>query len=163
LLALVARYQASGAREPITVHSTFLARDGKGKAPIERPRLFPAGTSPSGGGVWFGYANPDFVLLIGEGLESTLSAMRLHGAQAGCAALSALGIERLVLPPEARRVRVFCDHDELQQGFAAAAIAARRWRAEGREVAMSQAATPGWDANDVLVSRLTSKPDEAAP
>ena len=163
MLALVARVQPSGLREPITCHMTFLARDGQGKAPLQKERLFPSGASPAGGGVWFGAIDPGAEVIVGEGIESTLSAMRLYGAQAGVAALSALGVEKLVLPPEARQVRIFADRDELQQGFAAAAIATRRWRAEGREVAMSQAATPGWDANDVLVSRLTSKPDEAAP
>ena len=164
MLALVARVQPSGQRGPITCHMTFLARDGQGKAPLQKERLFPSGASPAGGGVWFGAIDPGAEVIVGEGLESTLSAMRLYGAQAGVAALSALGVEQA---RPAARERGGCASSPTATSCSRASpprpIAARRWSAEGREVAMSQAATPGWDANDVLVSRLTSKPDEAAP
>jgi hypothetical protein len=75
--------------------------------------------------------------------------MRLLGLEAGCAALSDGGITRLVLPPEARRVRIFADHDELGWGLAAAVEARRRWENEGRAVTISIAHTVGEDANDL--------------
>jgi putative DNA primase/helicase len=137
---------------PVTCHQTFLDVDGSGKAPLERPRLFPAGVAPIGG-VWFGKADPGRTFVIAEGIESLLSALRLFGAEAGCAALSEGGIRRLVLPPEARKIRIFADHDELQQGLAAAVEARLRWRAEGREVAISHAREIGEDANDVWMRR----------
>ena len=59
--------------------------------------------------------------------------MRLSGVEAGVAALSELGIRRLLLPDEARRVRIYADHDEAGQGLSAAREAARRWKAEGRD------------------------------
>jgi putative DNA primase/helicase len=159
MLALVQRVSGDGLVE-LTCHMTFL--DGRGgKAPIERERLFPAGASPAGGGVWFGAStgsvtDPNLEFIVAEGIESTLSAMRIYGAAAGCAALSALGIERLILPPAIRRVRIFADRDELGQGFAAATIAARRWTAEGRKVVVSHAREVGEDANDVLLRRLAA-------
>jgi hypothetical protein len=64
----------------------------------------------------------------------------------------------LILPPAARQVRVFADHDALQQGLAAAGDAARRWRREGREVAVSYAREAGEDANDVWRKRAKDSP-----
>ena len=139
---------------PITCHQTFLQPDGSDKAPLEKPKLFPSGANPSGAGVWFGTPDPERELLVCEGIESALSGLRLYDLEAGCAALSTNGIRCLILPPVAKRVRVFADNDELQQGLAAAMDAARRWRAEGRAVVVSQSSEVGEDANDILLRRL---------
>jgi putative DNA primase/helicase len=120
------------------------------KAPLgKQSRLFAAGGRTIGGGVWFGVADPDHEFIVGEGIESTLSAMRIFGVSAGCAALSAFGICTLVLPPQARRVRISTDHDEHSQGLVAARDASRRWLSEGRAVAASISLKVGEDANDV--------------
>ena len=119
--------------EPRGSHMTFVRHDGAGKAPVDRPRLFSGGTTPCGGGIWFGKADPEREFPVAEGLESLLSGMRLSGVEAGGAALSELGIRRLLLPDEARRVRIYADHDEAGQGLSAAREAARRWKAEGRD------------------------------
>ena len=134
----------------LTTHQTFLEPDGFGKAPLGgKTRLFPSGVSPVGGGVWFCQPNGNEEFLVAEGLESLLSALRIFGVTAGCAALSAIGVRRLILPPEARKVRIFADHDELGQGLVAAREARWRWRSEGRAVAISRAENVGEDANDV--------------
>jgi hypothetical protein len=148
MVALVKRADGTD----ITSHQTFLDLDGKAKAPVEKNRLFPAGARPEGG-VWFGPANrPEIV--VAEGIESTLSAMRLFGLDAGVAALSESGIRHLVLPEAVRRVRIFADNDEFGQGLDAAGEARRRWIREGRVVAISQANLVGEDANDVLRKRV---------
>jgi Toprim domain len=103
--------------------------------------------------VWFGAAETAQELIVGEGIESTLSAMRIFGSAAGCAALSANGIRTLILPADARRVRIFADHDALGQGLTAAREAARRWIAEGRTVAVSIADAVGEDANPLKRQR----------
>ncbi len=147
----------SAAGEELTTHQTFLAacRDGSGKAPLgDKARLFVAGSGWAGGGIWFGEADPEREFLIAEGIESCLSALRLFGATSGCAALSEGGIRRLVLPPGAKKIRIFADHDTKGQGLAAAQAAKRRWTAEGRTVAISISPVIGWDANDVLLQRL---------
>jgi putative DNA primase/helicase len=149
-IALVTRFDGT----PVTCHQTFLKVDGSGKAPLEKPKLFPSGANPTGGGVWFGNVDANHEFIVAEGVESTLSAMRLYGAMAGCAALSCGGVRALILPPTARKVRVFADHDELGQGIAAAKDAARRWLAEGRSVTVTMASEPGEDANDILLRRL---------
>jgi putative DNA primase/helicase len=138
----------------ITTHQTFLEFDGGGKAPIEKPRLFVSGGRTSGGAVWFGQAHLDQEFVVAEGIESALSALRIYGVKAGCAALSAGGIRQLVLPVAAQKVRIFADNDELGQSIAAARDAARRWRAEGRVVAATMSEGTGEDANDVLLRRL---------
>jgi putative DNA primase/helicase len=137
-------------------HQTFLEEDGSAKARLlgEAARLFPSGSKVMGGGVWFGASNPKLQFLVGEGIESTLSAMRLYGAVGGCAALSAPGPTGLVLPAEARLVRIFADNDPDGKGLAAAVSARLRWRSEGREVRISHSPTVGVDANDVLMRRL---------
>jgi putative DNA primase/helicase len=150
--AMVALVRLADGTE-ITAHQTFLTADGR-KAPLgDKVRLFPAGVAPDGGGVWFGEPDAAREFIVAEGIESLLSALRIFSVSAGCAALSAGGIRRLILPPQARRVRVFADHDPLGQGVGAAREASQRWRAEGREVAVSIAAQVGWDANNVLVNR----------
>jgi putative DNA primase/helicase len=139
----------------LTTHQTFLEEDGSAKARIlgDKVRLFPKGGRTDGGGIWFGVVDPKREFIVAEGVESALSAMRIYGAPAGCAALSAGGIARLILPPGARRVRIFADHDPLNQGLAAAVLARARWRVEGREVAITRARQVGWDANDVWMKR----------
>ena len=137
----------------LTAHQTFLALDGSSKALVDSPRLFPAGVAPIGGAVWFGAIDADQEFVVAEGIESTLSSMRLAGASAGCAALSALGIRRLILPPAAKRIRVFADHDKREQGLNAARMAWQRWRAEGREVRVTLPNQVGEDANDIWIRR----------
>ena len=140
--------------EDITTHQTFIEPDGSGKADIEKPRLFAAGGKTIGGGVWFGVADPEREFIVAEGIESLLSALRIFGVTAGCAALSAGGIRNLILPPEARLARIFPDHDEDGLSVAAARDATRRWRGEGRTVRATMSETVGEDANDVLLARL---------
>ena len=79
----------------ITCHQTFLQMDGSEKAPVEKPKLFPSGVDPAGAAVWFGSPDPDHEFVVAEGIESALSAMRILGVAAGCAALSTWGIRCL--------------------------------------------------------------------
>lgn len=149
--AMVARVTLWDGTE-LTSHSTFLKPDGSAKAEIEKPRLFAKCDSIKAGAVWFGRARPDCEFIVAEGIETLLSALRLYGVGAGAAALSATGLRSLVLPGEAKRVRIFADHDP--EGFAAAATARARWAAERRQVTISHASEKGADANDVWLRRL---------
>ena len=122
------------------------------KAPLDRPRLVPAGAQVAGVGVWLGDLPAD-ELVVAEGIESALAAMLLYGAAAGCAALSAPGLAALILPASVRRVRVCADHDAHGRGLVAAHAAYRRWREEGRAVVVSMPNAVGDDMNDVLMRR----------
>ena len=149
--ALLARVALADGSD-LTSHMTFLTHDGHKAALGDKTRLFAAGGKTAGGGVWFGVPSPESEFLIGEGIESTLSGMRIFDCQAGCAALSANGIRALILPTAARRARIFADNDVLGQGVVAARDAARRWIIEGRAVVVSISEALG-DANDVLLKR----------
>ena len=129
---------------------TFLAADGSQKASFRKPRLF-LGVA-SGGAVRLGAVNPRVELVVGEGIESTLSYMQLYGLP-GWAALSANGIKNLVLPPEARRIVIAADNDRNGTGWKAAVAAARKWVFEGRRVRIDMPPIIGTDWNDVLLSR----------
>jgi hypothetical protein len=129
---------------------TFLSVDGSQKASFNKPRLFLGGAA--GGAVRLGPVSPDIELVIGEGIESTLSYMQMMGLP-GWAALSACGIAKLVLPPEARRIVIAADNDKNGVGLKAARRAARRWCGEMRRVRVDLPPVPGIDWNNVLVGR----------
>jgi hypothetical protein len=119
-----------------SVHRTFLSyteppvKAALGGVTLDPVRMTWLGTSVKGCAVWL--AAPAPTLLIGEGLESTAAAMKLHGLP-GWAALSAGNLKRhLELPPLVRRVVIAADND--MPGLAAANAAADRFRREGRAV-----------------------------
>ena len=135
---------------PAAAHATFLMPDGRGKAPISPPRKSFGPISgaavrlaPCRGGDW---------LVVGEGIETALACMIATGLSAW-AALSAGGIARLVLPPEARTVVIAADNDVSGIGERDARKAAARWLAEGRRVRIAMPPEPGTDFADVLLGR----------
>jgi putative DNA primase/helicase len=130
-------------------HVTFLAITGECKATIDPVRK--TFGLVSGGCVRLAPIQPDAWLVIGEGIESTLSAMQLTGL-GGWAALSAIGIEKLVLPPEANRIIIAADNDANGRGREAAEAAAQRFAREGRKVRISMPPHIGQDFNDVLLA-----------
>ena len=138
----------------VAVHCTFLAMDGSSKATIEPNRKFFGPVK--GGAVRLGSpVQDDQWLVVGEGIESTASAMQLWGAPSGWAALSANGLRNLVLPPEAQRIVIACDNDENGVGQAAARDAAWIWMEAERTVRVMLPPQPvppqsKTDFNDVL-------------
>src|SRR5262249_60396196 len=91
-------------------------------------------------------------LVMGEGLKTTLSVMQARGLP-GWAALSATGIETLILPPEANKIIIAIDRDENRRGQNAAQVAAERWLPEGRRVRAAKPPGAG-DFNDVLTGKI---------
>jgi hypothetical protein len=89
-----------------------------------------------GGAVWFGTVTPDTELVVGEGIETTLSAMKLWGTKAGVATLGTAGLKSLVLPQAARHVVIAADNDvpllgkKIGVGLRDARTARRLWLAE---------------------------------
>ena len=130
---------------PLAIHRTFLAREGRGKAPIEPAKMM-LGLC-RGGAVRLGEAGD--VLMVGEGIETCLAAMQATG-KAAWAALSTSGLRNLDLPDVVSEVIVLADGDD--PGEAAALDCALRWRREGRRVRIARPPR-GSDFNDVLVSR----------
>jgi hypothetical protein len=129
------------------VHRTYLRYDGAGKAPT------PAGTAKKmlgpcrGGAVRLAPAGE--TLGVAEGLETALSAMQIEGIPVW-AALSAVGVERVVLPAVAKHIMIFADRDEHGAGEKAAEKARARFEREGRTVTIKLPPEGHKDFNDVL-------------
>lgn len=102
-------------------------------------------------------ATPGSSLMIGEGLESCLSAAQATGDPAW-AALSTSGLRGLDLPDAVRDVVVLADGDD--PGEAAARDCALRWKREGRRVRIARP-PQGMDFNDLLLVRAPRIEDGA--
>jgi putative DNA primase/helicase len=90
-------------------------------------------------------------LVIGEGIETSISAGLMLKAPAW-AAISAPNLEfKLTLPASIREIIVAADHDG--PGLKAAKAALARWRGEGRVVKIARPQKPGEDFNDLWRSR----------
>ena len=142
MVALVTR-GADGV--PLALHRTFLARDGGSKAPVEPQKMM---LGPCRGGAVH-LAEPGDVLMVGEGIETCLAAMKATGHPVW-AALSTSGLRSLDLPADVRDVIVLADGDEA--GEAAAQECGWRWKREGRRVRIARPPR-GMDFNDLLVRR----------
>jgi len=142
MVALVTRGDDAA---PLAIHRTLLARDGAGKAPVDPNKMM---LGPCRGGA-VRLAEPAEVLMVGEGIETSLAAMQATGHPAW-AALSTSGLRALDLPASVREVIVPADGDEA--GEAAARDCARRWVRQGRRVRVARPPR-GLDFNDVLLGR----------
>jgi hypothetical protein len=142
----------NAAGEQIAIHKTFLKPDGTGKADLPKSQQRETCGPMKGGAVRLALYCPGSPMIIGEGIESTLSAMRLFRLS-GWAAICAAGVEGLELPAEIMSVVIAVDHDENGVGQRAALSAQARWTAEGRSARILLPPNIGEDFNDVLLSR----------
>ena len=132
---------------PLAIHRTFLARDGRNKAPVHPQKMM---LGPCRGGA-VRLAPAGDLLMVGEGIETCLAAMQATGHPAW-AALSASFLRTLNLPDDVRNVIIIADGDE--PGEEAACHAALRWKREGRRVRIARP-TPGIDFNDMLMGHAS--------
>lgn len=131
---------------PQAIHRTYLSRQGDDRKKMLGPI--------AGGAVRLGEVEDDGRLALAEGIETALSVQQATGIPTW-AALSAGGLERVILPESVREVLIFADSDTNGVGQQAAHKAAARFRAEGREASIifpcPQGATPEkLDFNDLL-------------
>jgi putative DNA primase/helicase len=152
--AMVALVTRGADHAPLAVHRTFLARDGRGKAPVEPQKMM---LGPCRGGA-VRLAARGVGMMVGEGIETCLAAMQATG-QPAWAALSTSGLRGLDLPTDVREVAILADGDE--PGEAAARDAALRWRREGRRVRIARP-PQGLDFNDLLLGRAPRGAERAA-
>jgi hypothetical protein len=133
----------------IGMSATFLRADGSGKVdlPAREQRQFYG--MVKGGAVRLETLGEP--LLVGEGIESVLSAMQLRGCLSGWAALSAIGLRSLDLPPEIESIVIAADNDDV--GIDATLFAYRRWSDEGRTVRIITPPDADKDFNDTLRTR----------
>jgi putative DNA primase/helicase len=126
----------------VALHRTYLARDGSGKARID-PQRKDLGPMK---GTAIRLSPVAEELIVGEGIETTLSYIQMSG-RPGWAAGSTAAMKLLMLPASVKTVIILADGDE--PGERAARYSAKRWLREGRRVKIIRA-PPGKDFNDVL-------------
>jgi putative DNA primase/helicase len=136
--------------EQIGVHMTYLRRDGDGKADLSKEFQRESRGLIHGGAIRLAEHDPDAELIIGEGIETTFSAMQIFG-RAGWAAVYAGGLKTMELPPGVRRIIIAADNDASGAGQRNALAAYDRWRAEGRLVRIKAPPAIGTDFNDILL------------
>jgi putative DNA primase/helicase len=127
------------------VHRTYLARDGRSKAPVEPAKMTLGPTA--GAVIRLAEPQPGRPLVIGEGIETAASAALILGCPPW-AGISASNLNRIKLPPAVVEVVIAADNDPV--GQREAERAARRWQAEGRRVRIATPNTAGTDFNDLL-------------
>ncbi|WP_431268681.1 toprim domain-containing protein [Dankookia sp. P2] len=95
-------------------------------------------------------------LVVGEGIETALSAAAMIGGGAW-SAISAGNLASLPLPPPPACPMVVIAADPDPAGERAAHDAAHRWRGEGRTVRIATPDAAGSDFNDLLRARLAAR------
>jgi putative DNA primase/helicase len=138
--------------EQTGTHMTFLRADYSGKADIGKDFQRECRGLVRGGAIRLTPHDPNRELLIGEGIESTLSAMQLFGLP-GWSAINAGGLKTIELPPAVRRVVIAADNDASGTGWRNALAAYERWTAESRSVRIKSPPIVGDDFNDTLIRR----------
>jgi phage/plasmid primase-like uncharacterized protein len=138
------------AGEILALHRTYLRPDGSAKADVPKPKKMLG--KVAGGAVRLGEIGADGILGLCEGIETGLSAMSACPGLPVWAALSTSHLEQAQLPPEAKEIVIFADNDSSGAGIRAAEATARRFRAEGRKVAIALPPEPDTDFNDLLLS-----------
>ncbi|MGE3993213.1 DUF7146 domain-containing protein [Pseudorhodoplanes sp.] len=140
---IAARCDVKG--DVIAIHRTWLRGDGSGKAAVEPQR---ADLGPVRGTA-IRLSPVASEMLIGEGIETTLAAMRLSG-KPGWAAGSAGMMKEMQLPPEVRVLRLLVDVNDEGAGERETAEAKARFVSEGRTVIRVRP-PHGGDFNDTLM------------
>lgn len=129
------------------IHMTLLARDGSARL----SKRLAKGSHPLGGAIRLYPLEPDKPLALAEGIETALAVHEATGWPVW-ACVSAGGLERVVLPPEALEVVVAADNDKA--GLEAANRLARRLLGEGRRVRIAKPPKPGADWLDVVAGEV---------
>lgn len=87
------------------IHRTYVADDGLGKAPMDKPKMM---LGPCDGVVMLMPMGADGSLGFGEGIETSLAAHKLFGVPTW-AGLSTSGMRSFVFPPGLKRLAIFAD------------------------------------------------------
>jgi putative DNA primase/helicase len=157
LIALVTRIEDG---EPLNLHRTWLAEDGRGKAPIERPRRLLMGHPSRGVIRLWPDAEVTMSLVLGEGLETCLAAARA-GLTPCWSTISAGNLAAFPVLPFLDGLTVLVDHDKpnpktgKRAGIEAARELVARYVAAGfdprRDLRIILPPTEGEDAADLEV------------
>jgi hypothetical protein len=148
---MLARITDAVTCEPLSLHFTYLNRDGTGKAPVDKPKRLLAGHVKKGGVIrlW-----PDdtvtYGLALAEGIETALTVAADFTpiwATVDAGNMAAFPVLDVI-----ETLQVFADHDFGRgcKGETAARACAQRWADAGREAYVLLAPVPGGgDWNDI--------------
>jgi putative DNA primase/helicase len=126
---------------PISVHRTYIDSDPKQR------KMMPPIEKITGAAIRLGITGSH--LIIGEGIETTLSGMLRYNCEYGYACISALGMETVILPEKVNEVTILADNDHSFTGQKAAFTLARRLDNDGLRVTVAMPLTAGKDFNDL--------------
>jgi hypothetical protein len=133
--------------QPVGIHRTYLAHDGRGKAPVAQSKLSLG--LISGGAIRLGAPGP--AILVGEGIETSMSGTLLDREhRPAWASVSAINMPKVALPPTISAVTFLADNDDKGVSLRETQKAKRRWLAAGRDARVA-VAPAGRDFNDVLM------------
>lgn len=134
----------------IGLHRSYLAIEDESvsKAPLDKAKKMLGRVA--GGAVRLAALGDGDRLALSEGIETGLAVMTACPDLPVWATLSTSGLEQVDLPPGVRRVLILADNDTSGAGLRAAEAAARRLRAQGRDVAVVLPPDEGEDFNDLL-------------
>lgn len=145
--AMIARFLAPDAAS-YTVHVTYID-DAGNKADVPKVRKLAPGSIPKGGAVRL--ASEAETMGIGEGIETALSAMKLHDVPVW-AALNVGNMTKWQPPAVAKNILIFADEDSNYAGQYGATALAHRLVSEGYRVEIRWPGQIDTDWNDVLIS-----------
>jgi phage/plasmid primase-like uncharacterized protein len=134
--------------KPVGVQVTTLTRDAKQKIEGFRAEARLTYGQTKGGHVVLGQADPEFHLVVSEGVETGLAAMKMFGNLPGIAALGAWNLP-FINPPLAREYLIAGDNDDA--GRRGAWALAAKLKLSGHRVRLAFPETAGTDWNDELV------------
>ncbi|MBB6012421.1 hypothetical protein HNR59_001766 [Aquamicrobium lusatiense] len=135
----------------IGLHRSYLSIEEEAvtKAPLDKAKKMLGRVA--GGAVRLADLGDGDRLALSEGIETGLAVMTACPDLPVWATLSTSGLEQVDLPPGVRRVLILADNDTSGAGLRAAEAAARRLRAQGRDVAVVLPPEEGEDFNDLLL------------
>ncbi|WP_051195825.1 toprim domain-containing protein [Meiothermus rufus] len=135
--------RVEGPQGLVGMHLTVLKPDGSGRV----GKRLAAGSKPLGCAARLYPLEPGHPLALAEGIETALAVRQATGWPVW-ACVSAIGLERVQLPPEVGEVLIAADHDPA--GLEAAHKLARRLLSEGRRVRLATPPKPGEDWLDAV-------------
>lgn len=132
--------------QPMTLHFTKLAPDGRGKASVDKPKLLLRGHQKQGGIIRL-CSDVTTGLGLAEGIETALAVVA-GGWSPVWSAIDAGNLAALPVLPGIESLTVFADHDDA--GIKGADALVARWRAAGREARVIPAPKAGTDWADCI-------------
>lgn len=145
--AMVALVTVPGQPKAVSLHRTFLAKDGKGKADIPSPRKMMPGSLPDGACIELSeYTGGP--LGIAEGIETAMAASAMYQMPVWSAINTSI-LKKWLPPDGCDEVWVFGDNDASFAGHAASYELARRLHAKNIQVDVRMPPVVGEDWNDL--------------